>query len=93
MDSRYRDTQTVKAGSSLILPVNFSGVPAPKATWYRNGSRLANQKGHIHMDTGDAFSTLTVTGIEPEEAGKYRLHLENSAGKTEFEFDVRVKSK
>ena len=92
-DDRYKDTQAVKAGSTLILPINFTGIPKPKVTWYHGNTRLHEQRGHVHLDTGDSYSTLTMTGIEKEEAGKYRVHIENEAGSAECEFDVMVKCK
>ena len=85
--------QEVKAGSSLILPVNFTCTPAPKVTWSRNGVPLHNMPGHVHVDVGDNYSTLTVMGIEKDEAGKYEVHIENVAGAADTDFDVTVKGK
>ncbi len=47
--------------------------------------------GHIKIETGDGFSTLTITGIETDEAGKYRIEVENQAGSASTEFEVLVK--
>ena len=47
--------------------------------------------GHIQIETGDGYSTLTITGIETLEAGKYRIEVENQAGSASTEFQVVVK--
>ena len=49
--------------------------------------------GRVKIETGDGYSTLTITGIEPAEAGKYRIEVENNAGSASTEFQVLVKCK
>ena len=62
-DARYAGAHDVKAGASLVLPVNFTGAPAPRVTWLRNGISLANIPGHVNIDTGSNYSTLTILGL------------------------------
>ena len=93
IDPRYKAPQEVKRGSTLVLPVNYTGVPRPKATWFHRGIPLNVRHGHIHIDSGDAYSTLTILGIETNESGKYEVGVENIAGRTRFEYDVLVKCK
>ena len=90
-DPRRRGPQEVKSGSTLILTANFSGTPRPRVTWYRNGVPLGPRPGHVIVDSGDAYSTLTVLGVEVEEAGKYEVKVENLAGSAKHDFDVIVK--
>ena len=93
LDGRFgTEEMEVKAGSTLIIPVNFSGTPAPRVSWYRNGVPLLPIRGHVHIDSGDNYSTLTVLGTEVAEGGKYRCVVENVAGKTDSEFNVKIKS-
>ena len=92
-DSRYSGAVEVKAGSTLILPVNFTGSPSPRVRWYRNGVPLLPIPGHVHIDTGDMFSTLTVMGIEVEEAGRFSVQVDNLAGTQSADFNVGVKCK
>lgn len=93
VDPRYRAPQEVKQGSTLVLPVNYSGVPRPRASWYHRGLPLGVRHGHVHIDSGDTYSTLTVLGIESNEGGKYEVAVENLAGLTKYEYDVIVKCK
>ena len=60
---------------------------------YRNGVPLLPIPGHVHIDSGDNYSTLTVMGIEVEEAGKFSVQIDNMAGKQSAEFTVGVKCK
>ena len=91
VDHRYRGVQEVKRGATLVLPVLFSGSPRPKVTWSHRGVQLTSRPGHVHVETGDGYSTLTVSGIETSEAGKYQVVVDNVAGVAKLDFDVVVK--
>jgi len=93
VDSRYRGAQQLKQGAALVLPVNFAGSPRPRATWTHRGVALASRPGHVHVESGDGYSTLSVFGIEPGDAGKYAAVVQNVAGTATAEFDVVVKCK
>ena len=60
-------------------------------SWYRNGIPLAAVPGHVTIDTGDNYSTLTISGIEKEEGGRYEASVENIAGISRTGFDVIIK--
>ena len=81
----------MKQGAALVLPISFSGSPRPKVTWTYRGVPLTSRPGHVHIESGDAYSTLTVFGIETSEAGKYEAVVENVAGAAKMDFDVVVK--
>jgi len=91
VDQRYRAPLEVKRGGMLVLPVSFSGSPRPKVTWYHRGVPLSSRPGHVHIDHGEGYSTLTVAGIESTEGGKYEVVVENVAGSAKLDFDVIVK--
>jgi len=91
VDQRYRGPQEVKRGGMLVLPINFSGSPRPKVTWYHRGVRVTPRPGHVHIDYGDGYSTLSVSGIESNEGDRYEVVVENVAGAAELDFDVVVK--
>ena len=90
-DRRYSGLQEAKSGSTFILPINFTGTPAPRVTWMRNGIPLGAMPGHVHIDTGDNYSTLTILGMEKEEGGRYEVEVENTAGSAKADFNVAVK--
>ena len=81
----------MKQGAALVLPVNFTGSPRPKVTWTYRGVPLTSRPGHVHIESGDGYSTLSVFGIEAGEAGKYEVVVDNVAGTTKMDFNVVVK--
>jgi len=91
VDHRYRGPQEVKRGGMLVIPIHFTGSPRPKVTWYHRGVPLTSRPGHVHADYGDGYSTLTISGIESNESGKYEAVVENVAGAAKLDFDVIVK--
>lgn len=54
-------------GDTVVLRVEFKGLPKPDCRWYFNG-------GPDPVGTG---RELTLTGIEPHQAGRYRVVLDN----------------
>jgi len=92
IDPRYKAPQEVKRGSTLVLPVNYTGVPRPKATWFHRGIPLNVRHGHIHIDSGDAYSTLTILVSKPMKVESTKLEL-RIFWQDSFEYDVLVKCK
>ena len=90
-DARYSGAQEVKAGGTLLLPVSFTGTGPARVRWFRDGVPLAPVRGHIHIDTGEHHSTLTVMGTERDEHGTYECVVENAAGEARHKFDVIVR--
>ena len=91
VDPYYSGVRDVKAGATLILPTTFTCTPPARVTWLHNGLPLQPRPGHVHIDTRDNCSTLTVLGVERDEAGAYELVVENAAGTASAAFDVVVK--
>ncbi|ESO04852.1 hypothetical protein HELRODRAFT_191479 [Helobdella robusta] len=83
----------VKRGSTIHLPINYSSYPPPKVTWRKNGLPLVHIPGRIMIETRDhGFSTLTLSGVEPEDAARYEIEVENVAGVARLQIDIIVKS-
>ncbi|MGH7943797.1 MAG: immunoglobulin domain-containing protein, partial [Opitutaceae bacterium] len=62
--------QTVAAGATVTLAAAASGTPAPSFQWQKAGTAIA----------GATNATLTLSNVQPSDAGTYTLVATNSAG-------------
>ena len=89
-DGRFRVPQQLKAGMSLVIPVDFTGNPTPSATWSLRGSPLAHSSKY-QIDTSEYNTTLTVRDTEMDDSGTYTVNVSNRAGSASASFDVNFK--
>jgi hypothetical protein len=62
--------QTVNAGATVTFTAAVSGTPAPALQWTHNDVAI----------TGATSATLTLTNVQPTDAGSYAVIATNSAG-------------
>ena len=62
------DVYKVKSGELLVVPCQYSGTPAPKIRWYRNGKELEERSGDL------------VVRKEEEQQGYYQCLACNEVG-------------
>ena len=89
VDTQYEGTVQVMGGTSLILPVNMTGVPAPTVTWLHNNKPVTMDI--FNVDTGARHSTLKASNAVKALAGGYKIVVENEVGSDTVEFTVNVK--
>lgn len=89
-ESKLKETQTVKSGGSLSLPVTFTGTPTPKITWYCGETELKTGNGTT-IETNGASSRLVIKNVTAANVGIYRVKAENSAGSDEAQFTTALK--
>ncbi len=53
-------SQTIKAGHSLILPVNVSGHPPCTVSWFLNGRALDTKAPGVNVETGQSTYKSTL---------------------------------
>jgi len=82
-------TQKIKAGKSLVISVNISGAPTPKATWWRNDAEVKSGLD-VSIEGDGTFSRLTVKNTSGDVTGKYKVVAENKVGSDSAEFDVVI---
>ena len=68
--SSHPVSQTVSAGTDVTFSVTASGTPPLSYVWRLNGSNLANATN----------ATLTLTNVQPNQAGNYAVMVTNVAG-------------
>ena len=91
-DNKLKSKQSIKAGGSLSLTVNISGIPSPKVAWLLDGETI-EKSPRLTIETTEEFSTLTIKNATIEDAGNYKISAENVVGKAEADFDIIVKGK
>ncbi len=65
-------SQTVVQGAAVTFQVEATGVPAPVDQW---------RAGYLHGDVpGATNDTLTLTNVQPSQAGDFRVLVSNPAG-------------
>ncbi|MFO1449438.1 MAG: immunoglobulin domain-containing protein [Opitutaceae bacterium] len=62
--------QSTAVGGSVTLSVTAAGTPTPTYQWYRNGRAV----------TGATSATLSLTNVQPANAGVYSVVATNGAG-------------
>ncbi len=91
-DSRFKQTQRIKVGTSLIIQVDFTGFPAPSANWCLNGTPLS-QSQRVSVDQTEYYTTLTVRGMSKDDVGNYSVNVKNQAGSASANFDIKMRGK
>lgn len=69
----------VISGEPLTLICPGVGIPKPNITWYKDGSVLSEDK-----------EKLTIDVVDIRDAGMYKCVVQNEAGQSEVEFNVKV---
>ena len=83
-------SQTLKSGSTLIIHVNYTGIPRPTITWLHNGEVLNKSEG-TSWETTDAYTTLTIKGAGADNSGEYTVKAENVVDSVSADFTVVIK--
>ncbi|CAH1802732.1 unnamed protein product [Owenia fusiformis] len=87
-----RKINTVKAGHSIIIQVNFTASPAAKVQWFHNEKPLEGSY-RIGIDESDSFSMLSVRNTTKADTGVYRIVVENQVGSENAAFEFQVQDK
>src|SRR6218665_308489 len=85
---RLRTTE-VKEGDSVRFAIRVSGIPAPEVQWFRNGKAIVNSPDFEVLHEGDVHS-LHIPEVFSEDAGKYTVKAENTAGHTQCTAELIV---
>ena len=88
-DNKFRDVVTLKAGSTLKVPVKVSGLPKPSVTWSKDDQPIRSQ-GRLNLDISDKSTTLTVKKVTREDDCVFSVIAENEAGQATAKFDIEV---
>ena len=89
-DKKYLEPQSLRAGTTLSIPVKVTGKPQPTVTWSLNDKSLA-PGGNVTIVTEGESSMITVKPCNRTESGIYLVSAQNIVGTANKEFEVIVK--
>uniref|UniRef100_A0A667WU33 Titin n=1 Tax=Myripristis murdjan TaxID=586833 RepID=A0A667WU33_9TELE len=87
LDSELRKGVVVRAGGSMKIYIPFKGRPTPEISWAKEDGDLP---GKVQIENGADYTQLSIEICDRNDAGKYILKLENSAGTKSAFVSVRV---
>jgi hypothetical protein len=89
IDKKFQDKLTIKAGSSAIVEVPFTGSPMPQVTWTYNDKDLPDYK-RTKDETIHGMTALTLSRLERKDSGTYKCLIENKHGSVTLGVHVTV---
>ena len=87
LDSELRKGVVVRAGGSMRINIPFRGRPVPEINWSKDEGDLPSK---TQIERGADYTQLSIDICDRNDAGKYILALENSAGSKSAFVSVRV---
>lgn len=83
------DTLVVKPGATSLIDIPYLSVPPATVTWTINDKPLTDQSRVKPLTTQNA-AKLTLTKVTAQDAGEYKVVVENKNGQVEFKVKVIV---
>ena len=84
------EAQIAETNSTVILEVEFTGVPQPEVQWFRNGKKIPPSQDIV---TSETKTTLTIKKISRKSGGRYEVRVTNVAGEAKTSASVSVVGK
>ena len=80
----------MKPGMTGLLDVQFASIEAAKVSWFVNGKPLTPDVTRVKAMSAQSFAKVNIMKAEPEDAGEYRVLIENKSGQVEHKVTVLV---
>ena len=88
-DAKLKEPIIVRAGKKTMIDTTITGVPDVTGTWTCDG-KVIETLDNLFVELKPSFAKVTILVTQGNQAGLYKLHVENSAGSDEAEFTVKV---
>jgi len=88
-DSTFKDTLTMKAGTSTTANITVAAFPEPSVTLTFNGGSVVDDK-RVSCKLAQGKLSFVVQKVQKEDAGQYVLTVENQSGKATATITVVV---
>lgn len=84
--------QRHKVDEEWSATATYEGIPMPKLTWYRSGTRIESTDD-IEIITTETTSTIRIRQLDRSHSNKYSVEAENKAGSSTVELTLKVYGK
>ena len=91
-DKKFKSAITLKAGSTLSIPIDVSGFPNPTVAWTLNNKTVVSS-GNIQVSIKDKDTNLTIKPCARTDTGVYHVSAENAVGAAHAEFEVIIQDR
>ena len=81
------EAQIAETNSTVVLEVEFTGVPQPEVQWYRNGKRISPTQD---ITTSETKTTYIIRKINRNLGGRYEVRVLNVAGEAKTSASVTI---
>ena len=82
----------VKRGETITPKFEFVGIPRPEIYWTKGITEMEVTE-RICTEVTEEYAALTISDVEPEDAGDYTVITENLVGRDERTFKLDVYGK
>lgn len=83
--------QRLHVGEKWHVPIQVIGYPRPRINWSRNDQPLmSSQRIVIHTEESEGMTDIAIQKLSMEDSAVYTLTAENSAGRSQLSFNLRV---
>ena len=79
-DTELEAEKRVKKGQSFVIEVPFNAFPRPKVTWTIDNKPIKDKR-NFKVDLIDGMTSVSVSKVQPQDAGKLCVVIENDHGK------------
>lgn len=87
--NKYRETLTVRSGTTFHLDVPYKAKPKPTVKWDKDGISLVSST-RVKIETTERETVLTAKNCVKADEGAYKLTVSNSAGSETAIIHVQV---
>lgn len=80
-------------GDRLKLRCNFSGIPYPKISWYKDGVKIVPESNESRILTLEDDTVLDIYYTREEDDGRFKCSAKNRLGSASREITLRISSR
>lgn len=95
IDSNIENGKVLRTvlGERLKLRCNFSGIPHPKISWYKDGVKIVAESNDSRLLTLQDDTVLDFYFIKGEDEGRFKCVAKNRLGSAARETTLKISSK